>query len=215
MYLQNKYSRVYNSIIERAKSRLTLEYTEKHHIIPRSLGGDDREDNIVRLTPREHFMCHRLLPRMLEGEAKRKMTYALKIMTCDRHGLRFKPSSKTIDYIREQARQSQIGVHLSEERKAKIKAKRSMQITSDATREKMRKAHTGRIHSEETKLKMSKSARGRIISEEQKEKIREARKNQVIETIQVTCPHCGKTGGNRIMPRYHFNNCKFSKFDLE
>ena len=97
----------------------------------------------------------------------------------------------------------------SEEKKSKIREARKLQITTEETREKMRKAHTGRIHSEETKLKMSKSAKGRIISEEQKEKIREARKKQVIETIQVTCPHCGKTGGNRIMPRYHFNNCKF------
>jgi hypothetical protein len=208
MYLQNKYTRVYNSIIERAKSRETSNYTEKHHIIPKSLGGDDRDNNIVKLTPREHFICHRLLPRMLEGESKRKMTYALKIMTCDRHGLRFKPNSRILNYIKEQARQSQIGVPLSEERKAKIKQKRSLQKTSEVTREKMRKAHTGRVHSEETKLKISKSTKGRIISEEQKEKIREARKKQVIETIQITCPHCGKTGGNRIMPRYHFDNCR-------
>jgi len=209
MYLQNKYAQVYNSIIERAKSRETSNYTEKHHIIPKSLGGDDSDNNIVKLTPREHFICHRLLPKMLEGESKRKMTYALKIMTCNRHGLRFKPNSKIVNHIREQSRQAQMGVPLSEERKAKIKQKRSLQKTSEVTREKMRKAHTGRVHSEETKLKMSKSAKGRIISEEQKEKIREARKKQVIETIQITCPHCGKTGGNRIMPRYHFDNCKF------
>jgi HNH endonuclease len=25
---------------------------------------------------------------------------------------------------------------------------------------------------------------------------------------KVTCPHCGKTGDNNLMKRYHFNNCK-------
>ena len=41
MYLQNKYTKCYYNIIDRAKSRdLSKEtYTEKHHIIPKSLGG--------------------------------------------------------------------------------------------------------------------------------------------------------------------------------
>lgn len=91
----------------------------------------------------------------------------------------------------------------------KLKQARANQITSEETREKMRRAHTGRIHSEETKQKMSESAKGRSKSLETISKIKEARKKQVIVTVQITCPHCGKTGGNRIMPRYHFNNCKF------
>ena len=27
--------------------------------------------------------------------------------------------------------------------------------------------------------------------------------------VQVTCPHCGKTGQKIIMGRWHFNNCKY------
>ena len=27
--------------------------------------------------------------------------------------------------------------------------------------------------------------------------------------LQVTCPHCGKTGQKMIMARWHFDNCKF------
>jgi hypothetical protein len=96
----------------------------------------------------------------------------------------------------------------TEEQRRKLKEARAKQITSDETREKMRLAHTGRIHSEETKQKMSESALGKKKSLETIQKIKEARKRQVIETVQVTCPHCGKIGGNRIMPRYHFNNCK-------
>jgi hypothetical protein len=36
-------------------------YTEKHHILPRCMGGDDTKENLVRLTPEEHFFCHKLL----------------------------------------------------------------------------------------------------------------------------------------------------------
>lgn len=93
--------------------------------------------------------------------------------------------------------------------KQKIKEARAKQIISEQTREKMRQTRTGMTHSIETKQKMSASAIGRNQSPETIAKIKEARKKQVIETIQITCPHCGKTGGNRIMPRYHFNNCKF------
>jgi hypothetical protein len=90
----------------------------------------------------------------------------------------------------------------------KLKEARAKQITTEETRERMRKSHTGRVHSEETRQKMAKSALGKKKSLETIQRIKEARKKQVIVTVQVTCPHCGKQGGNRIMPRYHFDNCK-------
>jgi len=58
------YGRVYESICERGKLRLTEEYTEKHHIIPRCMGGSDVKSNITVLTAREHFIAHWLLHRM-------------------------------------------------------------------------------------------------------------------------------------------------------
>jgi len=35
-------------------------YTEIHHIIPRSLGGDDNPDNLIELLPEEHLFIHQL-----------------------------------------------------------------------------------------------------------------------------------------------------------
>jgi NUMOD3 motif len=96
----------------------------------------------------------------------------------------------------------------TKEMKQKIKEARARQIITEETCEKMRRAHTGRVHSIETKQKMSESAIGRKQSSETINKIKEGRKKQIIITVQVTCPHCGKQGGNRIMPRYHFDNCK-------
>lgn len=62
MFIQNKYTKLYYSIIQHAKARETIGYTETHHIIPRSLGGQDTAKNLVSLTPREHYICHALLP---------------------------------------------------------------------------------------------------------------------------------------------------------
>jgi len=59
------YEKLYYSIINNAKSenrkknKLTL--FENHHIIPKSIGGNNEKDNLVLLTPKEHYLCHRLL----------------------------------------------------------------------------------------------------------------------------------------------------------
>lgn len=50
---------------------------EKHHIIPKSLGGDNSYKNIVKLSPREHFISHALLLKMVKDpKQKRSMSYA-------------------------------------------------------------------------------------------------------------------------------------------
>ena len=73
----NKYKTWYNKITKNAKTRTLTGYKERHHIIPRSLGGSDEADNLVDLTAREHFICHWLLIKMYSGESKAKMVYAL------------------------------------------------------------------------------------------------------------------------------------------
>lgn len=77
MFLPNKYTRWYMQIVGRATSRKLKGYTEKHHIIPKSLGGSNAKDNIVSLTAREHFLCHWLLIKILTGKQKQKMSFAL------------------------------------------------------------------------------------------------------------------------------------------
>lgn len=76
MYLPNKYTRIYYQIIDRAKIRTVSGYVEKHHIIPKSLGGSNNKSNIVSLTAKEHFICHMLLIRMVEPQYRQKMIHA-------------------------------------------------------------------------------------------------------------------------------------------
>lgn len=62
------YQKIYDDIIIRAQHReKPLEKCDKHHIIPRSLGGNDRKENLVYLTLREHFVCHLLLAKIHGG----------------------------------------------------------------------------------------------------------------------------------------------------
>lgn len=78
MYLANKYTVWYYNIVNKAQTRALDKntYSEKHHIIPRSLGGSNNKENIVRLTAREHFVCHLLLTKMLTGNSKALMEFA-------------------------------------------------------------------------------------------------------------------------------------------
>lgn len=76
MFLNNKYYTIYNRIVERAKGRTLIGYIEKHHILPKSLGGSNDSVNLVRLTAREHFIAHLCLVRCTTGAAHKKMCYA-------------------------------------------------------------------------------------------------------------------------------------------
>jgi hypothetical protein len=80
MYLTNKYTNWYYCIINNASNRKLTEYTESHHIIPKSLNGTDDKNNLVDLTAREHFVCHWLLTKMTKDAAKIKMLLALQCM---------------------------------------------------------------------------------------------------------------------------------------
>lgn len=73
----SKYARWYEALITRAQNRIIEGYTEKHHIIPRSFGGNDSKANLVSLTAREHYIAHALLWKMkFAGVYGSKMAFA-------------------------------------------------------------------------------------------------------------------------------------------
>ncbi len=78
------YKNIYYNIIENAKKETIAGnrddgYYEKHHIIPKSLGGTNKKENLVKLSAREHFICHWLLVKMYDKGTieRKKMLYAL------------------------------------------------------------------------------------------------------------------------------------------
>lgn len=186
--LPNKYSQWYSNLIQKAKSRkLETVYKESHHIIPKSLGGDDSQNNLVDLTLREHYVAHLLLSKMYEGEAARKMYYALWIMLLQEK----KRGSRLFEMYRQKyidnALKTQI---ITEETKRKIsKAKRGKPITrtekllADWERRKLVNSGEGnpmfgKKHSEETLQKISEKAKNRIMSEETRRKISQTNKGR-------------------------------------
>lgn len=62
------YKKIYDSLIKRGKNRKLKCYVERHHIVPRCLGGSDVNSNLVELTPEEHYMAHQLLVKIYPGD---------------------------------------------------------------------------------------------------------------------------------------------------
>ncbi len=78
---RNKYRRWYAELMARAVNRKLEGYCERHHALPRSMGGGNEPTNIVQLTYREHFLAHWLLPKFTRGRDQKKMLHALNRMT--------------------------------------------------------------------------------------------------------------------------------------
>lgn len=76
------YKKIYQDIINRAKNRPDPPLFEKHHIIPRCLGGLDNPENLVKLTPEEHYVAHQLLVKIYPGNDS--LIYAARMMIPNR-----------------------------------------------------------------------------------------------------------------------------------
>lgn len=76
-FKQNKYTKIYFSLVEKCRNRISREmFYEKHHIIPKSMGGRNTKENLVLMTPKEHYVAHHLLTKMCNGVYATKMNYA-------------------------------------------------------------------------------------------------------------------------------------------
>lgn len=95
------YLKVYKNLIANAKTRehIDNEIYEKHHIIPKSFGGSNKNDNLVLLTLREHFIAHLLLYKIHKNNPHKasKMISALNRMT---HSKRYIMSNRYYESLR-------------------------------------------------------------------------------------------------------------------
>lgn len=185
MFEENKYSKIYGNIIDRARHRKLEGYAESHHVIPESLGGINIESNRVDLTAREHFICHKLLTKFTIGWAKSKMIFALhKMMFSSNINMdRYIPSSRffetlRIDHsnnVREIMSKPKSDEHLKKIRAANSERTKGKSLEeqygidrAQEIKQKMRQSRSGekngmfgKSHSVEAKEKMSTSRQGK------------------------------------------------------
>ena len=160
-----KYQKWYDNIIYVAQNRKLEGYKERHHIIPKSLGGSDDQINLVDLTAREHFICHWLLTKIHSGNNRNKMINALIMMRSSTNYQDRYINARAYEYIRKEFSEyiSKMNSGRIQPTHEKIKQKiamtgRKRKPFSDEWKNNMSKAQTGsnnpmygRTHSEETK----------------------------------------------------------------
>jgi hypothetical protein len=229
------YQKIHDEIIFRAKNRMLTGYKERHHIIPRCIGGTDDRDNLVDLTAREHFIIHKLLSEIYPDTDK--LIYAVWMMSNIRYDNRtYRIGSREYDRIRKLFK-DKLSIkmagdnnpfygkeHTTEAKQKMSIAQKNRKPISEETRKKMSIAQKNRKRlpfTDEAKQKMSLAKQGYVMSEETKQKLRiisTGRKlsNETREKMKkpkkiIQCPHCLKHGGEPQMYQWHFNNCKHAK----
>ena len=191
MFINNKYKSWYDSIIQKAKVRNLSGYKEKHHILPRCLGGKDTKTNLVKLTAREHFIVHMLLCKFTKGQARIKMLYAFNFMSVVRNKNKdYKINPKIAQKLRLEffsnkpkhtfesklkMSRSRIGMKLSKETRkkvglAQIGNKKALGLKhSEETKNTIRNANKGNKHTLGM-ICINKNGKTIMIQKDQKEK---------------------------------------------
>lgn len=168
------YEEFINNILEtRGRNGCGEEYHERHHIVPKCMGGSNDKDNLIDLFAREHFEAHRLLA--LENPDVQGLVYALWRM-CHIPGSSKRRNEITSEEYEEARNKNnealkgknhpQYGTHRSEETKLKISNARKGKCLSDETKKKLGKLHKKENLSEDTLKKMRESHIGKKQSEE-------------------------------------------------
>lgn len=175
-------------------------YAEKHHVVPKCLGGDNSPQNLVRLTPEEHFVAHQLLMR-IHPESKGlaiavwRMTFGRGHENSKRYGWLRRRHSEAIGEV--------IGTYWRG---------RKREDFSELHKQRISEAQKGKLrgpHSEEHKARLSEAHKGKSLTIEHRKKLSAAKIGLKREPYKsMTCPHCGKIGAGGSMARWHFEKCK-------
>ena len=85
------YKKIYDQLVAKAKprglDRKSVDYyTEIHHIVPKCLGGDNSEENLVMFSAKEHYIAHLILARL--NPDVQGLTYAAFMMARHSKGSR-------------------------------------------------------------------------------------------------------------------------------
>lgn len=209
--LSNKYTKWYFSICTNAKSRARtrseaktiLGIVEGHHILPKSI---EPNSEIVYVSVKEHFVLHHLLTKMLTGQHKHKMIYALNQFL---QGRSLTPQ--------------QIAICLSHKHQPCTESRRNNISQSRQNTSKVMCIHCSTLvdpgnytkyHGDNCKsnpnvdmtIWRTYQAKSRAGMKMQRESNTFHKPTPLIGSF--TCPHCDKTGTNfGSMKRHHFDNC--------
>lgn len=217
------YRQIYDNLMAKARLRgldkaALKGYYEKHHVMPRCLGGGDEDGNLVLLTFKEHKLAHRLLTKICTGRAYYQMLSAYRILIAqDLPGRSYKASELT----RAREAHSMAMKVFAKEYCNKLAARGEHPWQTEehkaATSKRMTKRQNDKVSKGEHAWQTAEHAESRrqAITAMNKSDANPSRKheNRLASSLRLkakhTCQFCKYTGRNIAnMKRYHFANCK-------
>jgi hypothetical protein len=230
MIVDMNYQKIYNDIIEKARSENRIKhigtYYENHHIIPKCLNGIDEKENRVLLTAKEHYLCHKLLIFIYPNN--KLIIWAFHRLTYDNLYRNRNITSRDYQYARESLSKILTGKppwnknkHLTKEHCENMGNARKGKKHSEETLQKMKNHIFSKEHKQ--KLKESRNKRTKEIDKKQSESVKgeknhffgRTRESESIEKMKntqrlnmVICEYCEKECYVNIYNRFHGEKCK-------
>lgn len=194
------YKSHYDRLILRARERVLEGYSERHHVVPRCMGGTDLPDNLVALTAEEHYLTHQLLCKIHPHNGRLVHAAVLMSTRCGTNKAYGWLKRRHIAQLAENmlGNTHTLGYHHTDESKAKISARHLGAKRPPETRAKLRAAAMGNTRglgkklppfTEEHRAKMRSAKVGAKLSEEHRAKIGAA--------------HRGKKWPGRVLSQEH------------
>ena len=233
------YKKHYELLMEKSRNRTLLGYVEKHHIIPKCLGGSDSIENLAVLTPEEHYLAHQLLVKIYP-KCQPLVNAAIMMTT---HHTTCRANNKMFGWLRRRASESRKQwLEINGHPKGFLGKKHSGQGLKKVLESQLKNAELKRIkiyaynldgtfykkydsiHECANDLQTSPSNVKYTADGKYGHCCKKQIKYNFSESISpyvsphagkpkqtYICPYCNKEGAGPAMKRFHFNNCKAKK----
>jgi hypothetical protein len=190
------YARIYDEFIANRRGR-NPQPAERHHIVPRCIGGNNAAENLILLSSEDHFFAHLLLAKIFGG----KLNDCAWLMTGKLHPARGRVAREKYGWLRRKfalesaARQKErmkdpalkakaianllvtkgLKLNFSEERRANLAERLRAWLKANPDHHaRLGKKLRGRVISTEHREKIAKTLKGHAVSDEAREKMRRA-----------------------------------------
>jgi hypothetical protein len=211
------YKKIHDAIIERAKTRTLIDYKERHHIIPKCMGGDNSAENLVELTAREHFLIHKLLCEIYPNHhGILKGYYAMAMLKQNKRNIAI--TAREYDYLRTEFAKRNTGKlnHYygkkhTDEIRAKMKQNSGRRGKSSwcygLTKDDPRVAKIANA----TRWNAGLTKDDPRIQQQIKKSVasRTGQKRGKYNLRYLTCPYCNLTHSASVIKRQHMDKCKY------
>lgn len=150
-----------NIINTRGRFACGDEYHERHHIVPKCMGGSNDKKNLIDLFAREHFIAHKLLADENPTNYSLVRAYSMMAFSQTNAHQRYELSPEEYEDARKAVSSVLKGKPLSEETKNKLRTKAISRTSSEDVRKQMSERQMGennsfygKKHTDETRQKM-------------------------------------------------------------